>query len=202
MWPQTPRWLGKRPQIGHKMRHWRLRQFLALRVPCVLVNLIDNYLGKSILSTALTTSRHGGFDLVDSRSLKLIRQLADFQTRMVGWLITGLRQDGFTELTVNQLTFMGELDCGVNHASELARRLGVTRQAIHKSVKDLSQIGWLETTMHPEFGNQKIIQFTREGERLMSRARQQFADLDQILEGRLGQDGLDHLARMLAPAEF
>ena len=155
-----------------------------------------------ILSTTLTTSPQGGFELSESRSLNLIRQLADFQTRMVIWLIAGLHKDGFTKLTAKQLTFMGELDCGVNNASELARRLGVSRQAIHKSVKDLSGVGWLETTNHPEFGNQKIIQFTIEGERLMSHARQHFAELDQILESRFGKDDLDGLSAVLAPVEF
>jgi len=154
------------------------------------------------LSTDLTTSPQGGFELVESRSLNLIRQLADFQTRMVIWLIAGLHKDGFTKITAKQLTFMGELDCGVNHASELARRLGVSRQAIHKSVKDLSGVGWLETKNHPEFGNQKIIQFTIEGERLMSHARQHFAELDQILESRFGKDDLDGLSAVLAPVEF
>jgi DNA-binding MarR family transcriptional regulator len=149
------------------------------------------------LSTILTISPKGGFDLVDSRSLTLIRQMTGFQSYMVERLIAGLRQDGFTGLTANQLTFMGELDCGVNHASELARRLGVSRQAIHKSVKDLIKIGWLETSDHPDFGNQKIIQFTVEGERLISCARQHFADLDKILENRFGKESLDAMSAII-----
>lgn len=151
------------------------------------------------MSTKLTTSPQGGFELADSRSLNLVRQLTGFRSRIVEWLIAGLRQDGFTGLTATQLTFMGELDCGVNQASELARRLGVSRQAIHKSVKDLTKLGWLKTDTHPDFGNQKIITFTIEGERMMSLARLHFADLDKLLEDRFGKQSLDALSAMLAP---
>lgn len=154
------------------------------------------------MSTYLTTSPRGGYTLVDSRALQLTQMLGEFQDRLVVWLIQRLHNDGFNGLNAKQLTFMGQLDCGVNHASELARRIGVSRQAVHKSVQELTGMGWLETAPHPEFGNQKIIIFTDEGERMMSRARLHFAELDDILLERFGDKALDTLEEVLGATIF
>ena len=148
------------------------------------------------MSTKLPTSPHG-FTLVSSGSLALTRALADAQSWLVSWLLSELRKDGYPDLTAHHLIFLGELDCGVNHAAELARRMGVTRQAIHKSVRDLAANGWLETQDHPELGNQRVILFTREGENLMALARKKFAALDQEIDARLGKNGLQNLLRNL-----
>ncbi len=154
------------------------------------------------MSTKVTTSPRGQHPLVDSRSLKLTRLVGEFQNRMVSWLLGRLHRDGFELLTANQLAFLGELDCGINHASELARRLGVSRQAIHKSVVELDRLGWLETEPHPEYGNQKVILFTDEGERMMSRARLHFAELDAVLLDRFGLAVLDSFEDVLATPGF
>jgi DNA-binding MarR family transcriptional regulator len=154
------------------------------------------------LSTKLTISPRSGYTLVDSRALRLTRLMGTFQERLVVWLINRLHDDGFEGLNAKQLTFMGQLDCRVNHASELARQIGVSRQAIHKSVQELTRMGWLETVPHPEFGNQKTIIFTDEGERMMSRARLHFAKLDEILQERFGDKALEALEDVLGTTIF
>ncbi|CAN0594311.1 unnamed protein product, partial [Ectocarpus sp. 12 AP-2014] len=148
---------------------------------------IDNYAGISTLSIKMTTSPYG-FVLADSGSLSLIHAIGGFQSRLLEWLVGELRNEGFEELTGAMLTFLGSLDCGENHASALARTLGISRQAIHKQVRELEALRWLRTTPHPNKGNQRVIVFTAEGERMMSVARTMFADLDAKLEAALGID--------------
>lgn len=145
----------------------------------------------------VTTSPHG-FELAESRSLALAQAAGGFQARAVGWLVARLRRNGFSGLTAAQLAFLGALDCGDNHASALARSLGVSRQAIHKQVKELTALGWLETAADPRLGNQKTIRFTVEGERMMSAARAAFAELDARLEAALGTGALDAATAALA----
>lgn len=135
----------------------------------------------------MTTSPYG-FVLADSGSLSLIHAIGGFQSRLLEWLVGELRNEGFEELTGAMLTFLGSLDCGENHASALARTLGISRQAIHKQVRELEALRWLRTTPHPNKGNQRVIVFTAEGERMMSVARTMFADLDAKLEAALGID--------------
>lgn len=143
----------------------------------------------------MTTSPYG-FDLADSGSLSLIHAIGGFQSRLLDWLVSELRNEGFKDLTGAMLSFLGSLDCGENHASALARTLGISRQAIHKQVKELEALGWLRTTPHPDKGNQRVIIFTAEGERMMSVARKKFAELDAKLEAALGIDPAALSARL------
>ncbi|MEM7524220.1 MAG: MarR family winged helix-turn-helix transcriptional regulator [Pseudomonadota bacterium] len=129
----------------------------------------------------MTRSPRAGYDLVDSRSLALAQSVGGFQTRLMAWLLRRLAEDGFLELSAAQLSFLGALDCGETHAASLARELGVSRQAVHKQVRELSAAGWLEMKEDPQLGNQKVILFTVEGERMMAAARSAFAALDQQL---------------------
>ncbi|MCV6825784.1 MULTISPECIES: MarR family winged helix-turn-helix transcriptional regulator [Halocynthiibacter] len=84
-------------------------------------------------------------------------------------------------LTQSQLSFLSALDCGPNSASQIANDLGITRQAVHKTVKELEVLGWLNSEADPIRRNQRIITFTDEGERLMSEARALFEQLDERL---------------------
>ena len=154
------------------------------------------------MSTKFTKPPRAGVDLVDSRSLRLVFQLDGFRDRLLDWLLQRLRADGYTDLTARHLAFLGELDCGPNHAAEIARRIGVSRQAVHKSVQELSALGWLETPRHPALGNQKVIAFTEAGERLMAQARQHFAALDEVLVERFGAAVLDDLDALLTTPTF
>jgi len=151
------------------------------------------------LSTKLTKkSPLAGYDLAASHALALTQSSEMFQQRIVAWLLLKLAEDGFDELKASQLSFLGSLDCGTNYAAELARALGITRQAIHKTVRELEGAGWLATKPNAQLANQRAITFTTEGERMMSRARLHFLELDTILIKQFGEDSLATLGRLLA----
>ena len=147
------------------------------------------------LSTKLTkkanTSPRANFELPNSHSLSLTMAMDEFQKRTIDWLLKSLIEKGFSELTAGHLTFLGALDCGPNHAAELARGMGISRQAVHKKIKELEALGWLETTTDNEVGNQRVILFTKEGERMMSCARQHFAKLDEALFSKFNEDEVE-----------
>ena len=148
------------------------------------------------MSTKMTTSKHG-YTLADSQSLALVQSMGTFQTRIVDWLLVELASEGFEGLTAGVLTFLGALDCGDNSASDLARTMRISRQAVHKQVKEAEMLGWLTTQAHPEKGNQRVIQFTPEGERMMSVARDRFAILDSQVRDQSGTD-LAKITKFLA----
>ncbi len=150
------------------------------------------------MSTKLTKkSPIAGFELVDSKALILTQLSGGFRDRMVNWLLSQLKEDGFKTLKANQLTFLGTLDCGVNYAAELARLLGVSRQAIHKTLRELEHAGWLETKPDEVHGNQRVIVFTAEGERMMAQARAHFLKLDQLLAAQFSAQELANLEKLL-----
>lgn len=153
------------------------------------------------MSTKLTKSNNkspvAGYELLDSHSLVLTQSVRGFQSRITSWLIEQLARDGFENLTASQLSFLGSLDCDKNHAANLARALGISRQAVHKTVRELERLGWLSTVPDENFGNQKMIIFTLEGERMMASARQLFFDLDKVLLKQFGEKGLQNLEKFL-----
>lgn len=134
------------------------------------------------MSTKFTTSTNSpAYEMADSRSLKLVHLTSDFERRTQKWLVGLLHRQGYAGLTQSQLSFLGALDCGPNGASQIANDLGITRQAVHKTVKELETCGWLTSDADPTRRNQRIISFTNEGERMMSEARALFKQLDERL---------------------
>ena len=123
--------------------------------------------------------------MAESRSLGLALLLGRGRAALLAWLVDRLRARGHGALTLPALEFLGQLDCGINHASDVARRLGVSRQMVAKTVTDLAGKGWLAQRPDPDRRNRKIILFTAAGERVMSDARAILAELDETLAARL-----------------
>ena len=128
------------------------------------------------MSTRFTKN---GVPLVESHSLQLIQSTARLNDAITDYLSQRLVEKGYTSLTPSLLSFLGILECGVNYGSEIARSLGVTRQMVAKTVKELCGLGYLQQKSGT--GKQKEIHFTQTGEYLMSDARQLLADVDDVL---------------------
>lgn len=154
----------------------------------------------TILSTELSTSR-ADLPMVESNALRLAFQLADVREALMHYLTARLSARGHAGVTASSLAFLGQLDCGVNHAAEVARRVGVSRQMIGKTVAELEQAGWLQVGRDPEHGNRKIIRFTAAGERLMSDARGALAELDTELDRACGTGFCGELVERLERIE-
>lgn len=150
------------------------------------------------MSTELTTSTTPpAYEMADSRSLKLLHLASGFERRVQKWLVELLHERGFNSLTQSQLSFLGTLDCGPNNASQIANDLDITRQAVHKTVKELEALGWLKSKADPIRRNQRIITFTDEGERMMSEARALFKHLDERLFSNWESDEIEAMFSLL-----
>ena len=118
------------------------------------------------------------------------------------WLATGLlnlmHERGHSELTSAHLTFFTNLNCGMTHASDVARRMGITRQAVYKITKELQKSGILDLVDDPDDGRQKIIAMTERGERIALDARECLTIVEKHLADQIGQDNLDVLRNALA----
>ncbi len=134
------------------------------------------------MSTRLTRS---GIPMVDSQSLKLVLAASSMEQVFSEYLSNQLTRQGYEAVTPSSLSFLSALDCGENVASNIARALGVSRQMVAKTVKQLCKIGYLEQI--DGVGRQKTIIFTPLGEQLISDARRVLADLDHVLFGLIGE---------------
>ncbi len=148
-------------------------------------------------STRLTTQHRDPPIMTDSATLSLAHQIAGAQRWILDHLLRGLSDRSHNGLTGAQLIFLGELDCGPNHASEIARRLRMTRQAVHRMTRELSKRGILSLAGDPARRNQKTIRFTPYGEQVMADARNVLAALDIRLVQKLGRTGLKTLQELM-----
>ena len=95
----------------------------------------------------------------------------------------------FPGLTTAHLAFFGALDCGVTHASAAAARLGISRQAVSRTVRELVGLGLLEPVDAVPQGAKAEIRMTARGEALALAGRACLAELEAGL-GPLGAEPL------------
>ena len=117
--------------------------------------------------------------MVESRSLQLTQSTSRLNDVVVKYLSQRLIEKGYISLTPSLLSFLSILECGINYGSEIARNIGVTRQMVAKTVKELCHSGYLEQI--DGVGKQKEIHFTEAGEQLMSDARLLLSEVDDFL---------------------
>jgi DNA-binding MarR family transcriptional regulator len=104
---------------------------------------------------------------------------------------------GHTELSPAHLAFIANLDCGSTHASEVARRMGVSRQAVYRTTRELQALGVLQLEDDPERRNQKVIRMTPHGIQVVNDARACNAEVEHALKRRLGARDYDRLVSIL-----
>ena len=144
------------------------------------------------MSTRLTEK---GVSMVDSQSLKLLFCAMEVNDSISNYLSNRLKSKGYEAASVSVLNFLSQLECGVNYGSEIARSIGVSRQMVAKTVKELCRIGYLEQA--EGVGRQKQILFTDLGEQLMSDSRLLLAELDNVLFEAMGESGVEETINRL-----
>lgn len=92
---------------------------------------------------------------------------------------------------------MANLDAGGTRTAELARRLGVSRQAAHQTVRELVDMGFVEQQPDSKNASAKLVCLTSVGERNVHDAFAIFAELEATLKQRLGTKDVCALRRAL-----
>lgn len=144
------------------------------------------------MSTKLTKNN---IPMVDSQTLQLVLSTAGLYDNITHSVSTALTNKGYSSITPSLLSFLSALECGINYGSDIARNLGVSRQMVAKTVKDLCHVGYLEQINAK--GKQKQIVFTKTGELLMSDTRLILSDMDSVLADKLGENSLEKVITVL-----
>ena len=82
--------------------------------------------------------------------------------------------------------------------SELARRLAISRQAVHKSVTELARRGILEVQDDPERRNSKRVVYTDKGREVNRAGAAIIEAIEARIAARIGTQGLTQLKTLLA----
>ncbi|MFI6039499.1 MarR family winged helix-turn-helix transcriptional regulator [Streptomyces sp. NPDC051315] len=112
-------------------------------------------------------------------------------------LLAALEAAGAEQVSSTQLQLFAVLDERGTTVSELARRMGVTRQTAHKTVHALVAVGLLEQAPHPASARQLLIRRTPKGRRAHERATAILDGLERVLADRIGQRSVTELRAVL-----
>ena len=118
------------------------------------------------------------------------------------WFDEGLqsyvRARGWPVITRPQSMIMASIEMGVRQPAAIARQLGITRQAIHTTLKSMMEMGVVELVPHRDGKRGKVIILTPEGERMREDARTAMGLMTDILKERLGAADLSRAAEIMA----
>jgi DNA-binding MarR family transcriptional regulator len=109
-----------------------------------------------------------------------------------------LRKQGWPEVTRPQSMVMNNVVMGVRKPSDIARNLGVSRQAIHTTIRQMIDLGMLELVDDPEDGRSKVVAIGETGARMRESAQTAMLLLAEVLEHRIGKENVDQLKAALA----
>jgi DNA-binding MarR family transcriptional regulator len=113
-------------------------------------------------------------------------------------IMKGIRGSDYGFITPAQsrlLAHMGGKPCSM---AELARRLGVSRQAVHKTVIELVRRDILALYDDPERGNSKLVVYTEHGKKINRAGAAIIEKIEHRLASQLGENALDQLKTLLA----
>jgi len=112
-------------------------------------------------------------------------------------LMNQLAAAGWPRQNRTQSLLFANLDREGTRPSELARRLGVTRQAVHQTVSALEDSGLVVMRPDPVSGRSKLVTLTPLGDRIVADARVAFERLERELSDRIGKGDVERLRNVL-----
>lgn len=112
-------------------------------------------------------------------------------------LLANLHEQGWQEISPAQSLVMTYLGAGGIRISDLARRLGVSRQAAQKSVSELEGAKLVATDVDPSNSSAKIVTLTALGETNVAVVLDVYSQVEQKLSKRLGTSKLAKMRKTL-----
>jgi DNA-binding MarR family transcriptional regulator len=117
------------------------------------------------------------------------------------WLDEGLQarlhDHGWPDVNRPQSMVMTNIVSGIVRPSDIARNLGVSRQAIHSTIGQMIKLGIVQLEVDPEDRRHMIVSLTGLGARMRKDAQRSMDALTAQIAARLGQDRFDALLAAL-----
>jgi len=113
-------------------------------------------------------------------------------------IMRGVKHSDYAFITPAQSRLLAHMGGKPMSMAELARRLAISRQAVHKTATDLARRGILEVRDDPERGNSKLVVYTDKGRQLNRAGAQIIERLEERIARSIGHDGLRRLKELLA----
>lgn len=89
------------------------------------------------------------------------------------------------------------IDTGGTRLSDLAARVGVSKQAVGQLVEELAGLGVLEVAPHPTDGRARLVRFTPQGMRAIGQGLQVLGGIEAEIQGEIGKERMQRLHETL-----
>lgn len=110
----------------------------------------------------------------------------------------GARRDGYPYLTPAMNRLFAQLGGRPLGLSELARRLSVSRQAVHKLAIEAERLGLVEFVPSEDDRRVTLLRFSQKGWRMSELAASFFLEIEEEIARHIGAANLEELRRILA----
>ena len=109
---------------------------------------------------------------------------------------------GFDTLRTAHTNLFPHIDLGGTRLTELARRVGISKQAVGQLVDELEEMGVVERGPDPDDGRAKLIRFcTDAGEPVLMRGFAVLREIEAEMQGAIGARQMNQLQRVLLAVE-
>lgn len=117
------------------------------------------------------------------------------------WMDEGLQarlhDRGWPDVSRPQSMVMTNIVSGIVRPSDIARNLGVSRQAIHSTINQMVKLGIVQLETDPDDRRHMILSLTETGARMRQDAQRAMDTLTAQIADALGQDRFDALLAAL-----
>lgn len=118
--------------------------------------------------------------------------------RLVDTVIRELGERGYDDVRASHDFAMRAIESGADNATELARRLAVTKQGAARTIETLLERGYLDREVDPADARRKRLRVTPLGSAVMREGEAIFDELRRQWERTLGKKELALLEEQLA----
>jgi len=108
-----------------------------------------------------------------------------------------LREAGMPVLSRTKSMIMVNISDGITRPSDLARNIGVSRQAIQQTLVEMERAGLVRLVPDPSDGRAKIVKFSRRGSGIGEAAFAAMEAIEAELASRLGGGAVKQLQQSL-----
>ncbi|MFD1190952.1 MULTISPECIES: MarR family winged helix-turn-helix transcriptional regulator [Phenylobacterium] len=113
-------------------------------------------------------------------------------------LQTFLQSRGWDEVTRSQSMIMANVVIGVHKPSDIARNLGISRQAVHTTINQMIAMGMLELRDDKHDQRAKVVVVSEKGRAMGRDADLAMAAMSAELRRRIGSRNVDNLIKAFA----
>lgn len=117
------------------------------------------------------------------------------------WLDEGLQarlhDRGWPDVSRPQSMIMTNIVSGVVRPSDIARNMGLSRQAVHNTINQMTRLGIVEVSPDPSDRRHMVVSLTETGVQMRKDAQRAMDKLGEQIAANLGQENFDAMLAAL-----